>query len=564
MVWEIINRGEQWLGGDLIQHIYNNRNTDFKTQTNFNLNQLHHYQDLKDIDAACTRIARAIVEKEKIIIVGDYDSDGATSTALMMLALELFGSYNHSYVVPNRFEFNYGLSPELIQTMLDDKPSLIITVDNGISSLEGVDFANKHHIDVIITDHHLAPSSLPDALAIVNPNQPDDLFPSKALAGVGVAFYVMLALRQHLYEKKIIRDLPNMSQFLDLVALGTIADLVPMDYNNRILVFNGLKRIKSDPRVGVQQLIEQSKCDLAYLTSEDIGYQIAPKLNAAGRLKDISVGIQCLLSQDKSQAFSLVSQLCQLNSERKNLDQHMIKEAEQLLQNNTHHEPAIVLYQPDWHQGVIGILASKLKEKMYQPVFIFARTNDNELKGSGRSISGINLKEVLSMIHEKDASIMNGFGGHAMAAGLSIPIENIERFKQALFREISSYSSDLFKKTYASDGALFDADLSIQNALAIEANGPWGQTFEEPLFHGHFKIVDQTLIGGKHLKLNLRHFRGTRKIPAIIFNIDPDVWSEYETIEAIYRLKINRFRKQHLFQLQIIDAKKVTENLCIQ
>ena len=554
MEWTIKDRGKMWLGGDLMSHIYDNRHVQVD-DNEYILKNLLHYKHLKNIDTVCARLAHAIKSKQKIIIVGDYDTDGATSTSLMMEVLSLFGSNNHDYIVPNRFEFNYGLSAKLVEFILPKSPDLIITVDNGISSVEGVDFANKHNIDVIITDHHLAPSVLPNAFGIINPNQPDDHFPSKNLAGVGVAFYTLLALRQHLLDIGHLSSTPNMSQYLDLVAIGTVADVVPLDFNNRILVAQGIELIKNNPRVGVKALIHASNCDLKFLSSEDIGFHIAPKLNAAGRLKDISIGIQCLLSTNQSTADIHANQLKQLNTERKAMDQQMALDATYLIEE-AQKKSVITLYKPEWHQGVIGILASKIKEKTYKPTFVFAKTNDSELKGSARSIPGINLKVLLSKLDEEYPNLMNGYGGHAMAAGLSMNITNLENFSNLICKKLEeAFDPDTFQKVYLSDGILAESDISLKNALLIESNGPWGQGFDEPVFHGTFEITEQAILANKHLKLGLKVKNGNKTFPGIIFNVDVEQWSNIQWIEAIYKLKINRFKNRHQFQMLIVDAR---------
>lgn len=558
MSWVVKDRGEVWSKEvSLLDHIYRNRGVNKDYDPTLPIKKLEHFRTLKNIDSCAKRIFDAIKQAQNIVIVGDYDTDGATSTTLMMEALKLFGSNNHSYIVPNRFEFSYGLSKPLIMSFQDKKPDLIITVDNGISSFEGVDYANEQGIDVIITDHHLAGETLPNALAIVNPNQPDDTFPSKALAGVGVAFYVLLALRHYFKINDPSRSTPNMAQFLDLVALGTVADLVPLDENNRILVANGIKLIKTKPRPGIQALIEISKKSINHLTTDDIGFHIAPKLNAAGRLDDISIGIQCLMSHNTSQAMQFAHQLNSLNSTRKSLDQQMIIDAKSQMNQLSLDLPVMVLYQEDWHQGVIGILASKIKEEVFKPTFIFAKANSHELKGSARSIPGVNLKALLTKIDEKNPGLIISYGGHVMAAGLTLKHDNLSLFKEKLIEEMSIYDPSIFTKVYVTDGSLEDQDITIKQAINIESGGPWGQSFEEPLFYGRFNILEYKILGEKHLKLALQNINGTKSLPAILFNIDPEDYIHSTQIEAVYYIKINRFRNMHNIQLQIVDARAI-------
>lgn len=548
----------------ILSQIYAARGVRCQTDLEKDLKHLPAFDSLKGIQAAVVGIAKALQDNAHIMIIGDFDADGATSTALAVSALKAMGATNVSFLVPNRFLYGYGLTPELVDFAARSQPDLLITVDNGITSVSGVEKARALGIDVIITDHHLPGDELPQAAAIVNPNQHGDVFPSKCLAGVGVIFYVMLALRRHLqdsgfFEKHHIQ-VPNMAQFLDLVALGTVADVVPLDHLNRILVEQGLKRMRyGQTRPGILELIAISGKSYDALKSSDLGFSIGPRLNAAGRLDDMRIGILCLLSEDRNQAKELAYQLDSLNEERRHIEQTMRFEALEALQSlsgklkQRHLPVGLCLLDNQWHQGVIGILAGRLKEIYHRPVFIFARVSDSELKGSGRSVQGVNIRDILAEIDTYHPGLMNKFGGHAMAAGVSLDPRHFSLFQAAFEKTLSKYLSiDACQGELLVDGKLDTQDLSLSFAQLIADSGPWGQQFPEPLFEGEFDIVEQRLVGKKHLKLILRPIQNSKLLDAIAFNINPDEWPNQRVrrLRIVYALDINIY--QSIARLQLI------------
>ncbi len=549
----------------ILQRIYAARGVTQKTELDKQLQDLLPFTDLLGIEAASMRLVKALRQQERILIIGDFDADGATSSALAVSALRVLGAKEVSFLVPNRFQFGYGLTPGIIGLAEKRQPNLIITVDNGIASFEGVLAANQAGIDVLVTDHHLAGDSLPEACAIVNPNQPGDKFLSKSIAGVGVIFYVMLALRKQLrdiawFETQNIAE-PNMAQFLDLVALGTVADVVRLDQNNRILVEQGLKRIRSGAcRPGIQALIDIAKREAKYLREGDLGFAVAPRLNAAGRLDDMSLGIDCLLAETDAAARTFARELDELNLERRNIEGEMqaqaLKALEKLTSLGTAKDlPAVLcLLDKTWHQGVIGILAGRLKERYHRPVIAFAKTAENEIKGSARSIQQINIRDVLAAIDVKHPGLITKFGGHAMAAGLSLPPENFELFRAHLTDAIETELKDvLLEGVVLSDGSLSPRDFSVNFTKALQQAGPWGQQFEAPLFDDVFEILDQRLVGKNHLKLMLRHEAGGEALDAIAFNIDLETWPNQRArrLHAAYQLDMNVYRGRERLQLVI-------------
>lgn len=548
----------------LLQRLYGARGITQPALLEHEFSALLPYSALKGIDKATTRIEQALRAQEHIMIIGDFDADGATSTALAVSALKAFGAERVSFLVPNRFVFGYGLTEALVDAAQVSQPQLLITVDNGISSVEGVRHANALGIDVVITDHHLAGESLPDATAIVNPNQPDDHFKSKSLAGVGVIFYVMLALRRHLtdtgwFESKGM-PIPNMAQFLDLVALGTIADVVPLDQNNRILVQQGLKRIRQGfARPGIQSLIEIAGRDHRRLRSADLGFAVGPRLNAAGRLDDMSLGINCLLSESHDMAKPLALHLDGLNDERRLIEQDMKAQAFVALDSikdhlKEEHLPAgLCLMDPAWHQGVIGILAGRLKEKYHRPVIVFAEISEVELKGSARSVADVNIRDILAQINQDHPHLITKFGGHAMAAGLSISPASLEKFKICFAEEVSKhYPIERCKGEIWTDGPLAAGELTLDTAQLLEQSGPWGAQFPEPMFEGEFEIIQQRIVGQKHLKLTLKPLDGMQYVDAIAFNVHLEEWPNYRarTLRAVYTLDQNVY--QQITRLQLI------------
>src|SRR3990167_5918493 len=550
----------------ILQRIYSTRGITDTAQLDKSLQGLLPFSNLSNIDKACMRIAEALRCNQRILIIGDFDADGATSTALAVTALKQMGAQQVSYLVPNRFKFGYGLTPDIVEVAKLHMPNLIITVDNGINSIDGVELANQSNIDVLITDHHLAGNVLPDAYAIINPNQDGDNFASKAIAGVGVIFYVMVALRRYLttidwFSKNNLPE-TNMAQFLDLVALGTIADVVPLDQNNRILVNQGLTRIRRGlSRPGIFALIKISGRNYSSLRESDLGFAIAPRLNAAGRLDDMSIGIECLLSNTIDYANNLAAKLDSLNQERRLIETEMKEQALTAIGNiidkietGQHLPVSICLMDKDWHQGVIGILAGRLKERYHRPTIVFAYINETELKGSARSISTINIRDILAAIDSSNPGLISRFGGHAMAAGLSIRPDTLPEFQSAFLNEIQHYlqPSQCCGKLLT-DGPLSEDGFNIETALLLQAAGPWGQQFPEPCFDNIFELIDQRIVGGNHLKLMLTLPGSDVVLAGIAFNVDRKIWPNYRIKQAhiAYRLDINFYQGISRLQLMV-------------
>lgn len=559
----------------LLQRIYSARGITHASQLDKGLPHLLPYHGLSDIDKACTRLGLALEKGERILIIGDFDADGATSTALAVSALKAMGAAHVDYLVPNRFEFGYGLTPAIVEVAKTMKPHLIITVDNGISSIEGVAVATAEGIDVLITDHHLPGDELPKACAIVNPNQHQDGFLSKSIAGVGVIFYVMLALRRWLVNKnwfvqQAIPE-PNMAEFLDLVALGTVADVVALDQNNRILVNQGLTRIRQGKcRKGILALIAVAGRKPSQLRESDLGFAIAPRLNAAGRLEDMSLGIECLLCEKETTAQQLAEHLDNLNQERRVIEAEMKEQAFTIIEHLTNKMQAaetlpraLCLMDPSWHQGVIGILAGRLKERYHRPVIIFAKINDQELKGSARSVLRLNIRDALAAVDQKYPGLIIKFGGHAMAAGLSIAPNQLSAFRQAFIEEVSCHIDDSHcTGQLLTDGALEAHELSLETALLLQQSGPWGQQFPEPCFDNIFELIEQRLVGQQHLKLTLA-LPGTQVfIDAIAFNISLAEWPNHRAkyVRVVYKLDINLYQGRTRLQL-LIEAIKATSSM---
>lgn len=526
---------------------------------------LLHFNQLRGIERTVEILLEVKASGQKLLIVGDFDADGATSTAVLKLGLSMLGFSNVDFLVPNRFEYGYGLSPEIVELALANGAQCIITVDNGISSIEGVALAKQQGLTVVVTDHHLPPESLPDADAIVNPNLSDCQFPSKNLAGVGVAFYLLLALRAEQEKRGVYADnttlKPNIASMLDLVALGTVADVVPMDRNNRILVHQGIQRIRSGRcRPGISAILQIAKKSAHELQASDLGFVIGPRLNAAGRLDDMSVGIRCLLEEDSHKAYAIAAELDALNQERRQIEQDMQQDAaivmEQMQFSDEQRLPSgIALYQPDWHQGIVGIVAGRVKEKYFRPVFAFALQEDGLLKGSGRSISGLHLKDLLEEMSQRYPGLLKKFGGHAAAAGLTIAETDFQQFSD-VFEQLCSESLDenALQQVWHTDGALTHTELDMQFVQALQQAGPFGQAFPEPSFDGVFTLEDQRIVGAKHLKMQVRHEQGTL-LDAIAFNVDLEQWpnSNAQQVQLVYKLDINEFRGRRSLQL-IVDA----------
>ncbi|QYJ98401.1 single-stranded-DNA-specific exonuclease RecJ [Shewanella alkalitolerans] len=518
---------------------------------------------LKDVDKAAAIIADAMAKQQSILIVGDFDADGATSTSVCLLALRMMGAINVDYLIPNRFDYGYGLSPEIVQVARQKEAELLITVDNGISSIEGVAAAKALGMQVVITDHHLPGNSVPEADAIVNPNQLGCGFASKAIAGVGVAFYLMSALRAELrsrgwYQAQGIQE-PNLATLLDIVALGTVADVVSLDTNNRILVDAGLKRVRAGRcRPGITALLEVAKRNTSRIVASDFGFAVGPRLNAAGRLDEMALGVETLLCDDMMRARRMASELDGLNAERRELEtgmqQEALKSLESLSLNESELPWGIALYQQDWHQGVIGILASRIKDKYHRPVIAFAEAGEGEIKGSARSIKGLHMRDLLELINARHPGMIIKFGGHAMAAGLSLRAGEFERFAKAYDEAVRELlAPEQLTGEIVSDGELSPAQLNMALARELRSAGPWGQNFPEPIFDGVFRILQQRIVGERHLKLVLESECGQTMVDAIAFNVDLTTWPDatIQYAEVAYKLDINEFRGNESLQLMV-------------
>lgn len=525
---------------------------------------------LSGMEEMVGHLVTAINRQQRICIVADFDADGATSCAVAIKGLQLLGAGQVTFVVPNRFEYGYGLTPEIVDLAKLQNPAVIITVDNGISSIDGVRVAKELGMTVLITDHHLPGQTLPDADAIVNPNLDDDKFPGGALAGVGVMFYVLMALRNRLreqkwFEKSQIQE-PNLAQLLDYVALGTVADVVPLDQTNRVLVHQGLLKIRTGrSHPGIKALIEVSGRNPEAIFATDLGFALGPRLNAAGRMDDMSLGIQCLLTDDPALAKQLALQLDELNNDRREIEGQMKNEAMALLGEmkklDEHHLPAgVCLYDANWHQGVIGILASRVKDQIHRPVIAFAPAGKDEIKGSARSIPGVHIRDVLSDVAAAHPKLLSKFGGHAMAAGLSLKMRDYPPFALAFDEMVSKRLAmvDLEQKIY-SDGELTEQELTIEFAELLQNAGTWGQDFPEPLFDGVFDVIQSRIVGQRHLKLVLRKPFSELLIDGIAFYVDkPENWLGVRHIKAVYKLDINEFRGNRSVQFIVQYLEKIT------
>ena len=569
----------------VVARVYAARKIKRAEELQYGLEQLQQPSALRGMQQAVQLLSDALQKQQRILFVADFDADGATSCALGVRALRLMGAADVRYVVPNRFEFGYGLTPEIVNVAAQQQPDLIITVDNGISSVEGVARAKQLGIQVLITDHHLPGALLPAADAIVNPNQPGDEFSSKHLAGVGVIFYVMLALRTQLrttgwFAQKKIPE-PNLAQLLDLVALGTVADVVVLDHNNRVLVAQGLSRIREDRcQAGLRALIEVSQRQQDRLTAGDLAFALAPRLNAAGRLEDMSLGIECLLCNDYGQALTMAQRLDELNRERRSIESEMQIQALDALKamrldGNDALPYGLCLFDPDWHQGVIGILAARIKERTHRPVIAFALSNEHEIKGSARSVPGLHIRDALDSVAAQHPGLLTKFGGHAMAAGLTLRRADYDAFSAAFDLEVRKHLTETeLQRVMSSDGDLSADELQLELAEALRSAGPWGQGFPEPLFDGIFEVVSQRVVGDKHLKLVLRYPGDSRIFDAIAFNgathSPSDVQGRtnvaggrspgattMQRIHIVYRLDVNEYRGQRSLQLLIEHLETV-------
>ncbi len=529
------------------------RAIDSSNDIDYKLEKLIPYCELSFAESAANFILDMILAKKNILIIGDYDADGATATACAIKGLEKFGA-NVDFLVPNRFEDGYGLSVSIVEKALEKKPDLIITVDNGIASIEGVEKAKAHGVDVVITDHHLPGDALPNANFIINPNQKSCNFPSKNLCGVGVIFYLLIAIKSQAKKRKLFNknEEPRLSDLLDIVCLGTIADLVKLDFNNRLLVQFGMHIIRSgEGNFGIRAISQLSNRRLQNLKTSDLSFVIAPKLNAAGRLDDMSLGIKCLLAKTFDEALHHARRLLSLNTERRQIENEMKDSAlSKDILGQLENKKAIALYDVSWHQGIIGILASRIKEKFYRPTIIFAKDEEGRLKGSGRSISNFHLRDAIDLISKKNANLIMSFGGHAMAAGLTILENDFSLFEI----EFESVASDLLN---ANDLSIeFEIDHSILDDINIDGinlinSEIWGQGFQAPIFKDFFQVLDQKIIGGKHVKCTLKYKE--KKFSAIYFNHEQSL---ADKIETIYEIDINRYSGKEEIQLilrQIIN-----------
>jgi single-stranded-DNA-specific exonuclease len=548
----------------LLQRLYASRGVRSAQELERSVKGMLPWTQLNGVEKAVEMLHDAFQKGLHIVVVGDFDADGATSTALSVLALRALGYGNVSYLVPNRFEDGYGLSPEVVDQAHARGAQMIMTVDNGISSHAGVDHAHALGIPVLVTDHHLPGETLPAAEAIVNPNLRDCDFPSKSLAGVGVAFYLMLALRTFLRDKGWFDargiPAPNLAELLDLVALGTVADVVPLDANNRILTWQGLSRIRAGKcRPGIKALLEIANRDPQKLAASDLGFALGPRLNAAGRLDDMSVGVALLLCDNIGEARVLANELDALNQTRKEIEQGMQAEAltlcQQLERSADTLPGGLAMYHPQWHQGVVGILASRIKERFHRPVIAFAPTGDGTLKGSGRSIQGLHMRDALERLDTLYPGLILKFGGHAMAAGLSLEEARFEEFQQRFGELVTEWLDPaLLQGEVVSDGPLAAAEMSMEVAQMLRDAGPWGQMFPEPLFDGRFRLLQQRLVGERHLKVMVEPVDGGPLLDGIAFNVDTSIWPDngVREVQLAYKLDINEFRGNRSLQL-IID-----------
>jgi len=543
----------------LLRRLYASRNVAGAQELELSLDRLIPVGQLGGIDAAVALLCRHHALGSKIIVVGDFDADGATSTALVVRHLQRLGFKDVGFLVPNRFEYGYGLTPEIVRLAATQRPQLIITVDNGISSHAGVAEATLLGMETLITDHHLPALTLPAAAAIVNPNAPGDAFPSKSLAGVGVAFYLMAALTREMQRLAGSSRLPSVADLLDLVALGTVADLVPLDANNRVLVQQGLRRIRAGRTLpGIEALLEASGKSPGRVIASDLGFQVGPRLNAAGRLDDMSIGIRCLLTDDLNEARQLAGRLSQLNQDRRELEQQMQHEAMQAVadMSDAANLPlGLCLFDESWHQGVVGLVASRVKDRVHRPVIALARGDADSLKGSARSVPGVHIRDVLASISTRAPGLIEKFGGHAMAAGLTLPAARLAEFCDAFDAEVSRWMTlDDTTGVVHSDGELSAGELTLDIAHLLRQSGPWGQAFPEPLFDGCFDVRHIRVLGERHLKLEVRHDDGAICEAIAFRHFDSDdapTVAANSRVELAYRLDVNQYNGSERLQLVV-------------
>ena len=546
----------------LLRRLYAARGVTSDDQLTYTLKHLASPMDLRGVDRAVALLAEAITSQQRVLVLGDFDADGATSTAVAMLGLGMLGLNDIDFRVPSRFSDGYGLTPGIIHRLRDEDslPDLLVTVDNGISAVEGVGAARELGIRVVVTDHHLAGETLPDADAIVNPNQPGCPFLSKNAAGVGVMFYVLTALRKHLREQGLLPEpQPNLGNLLDLVALGTVADVVPLDHNNRIFVEQGLRRIRQgEARPGILALLEVAGRDHTEISSTDLGFVVGPRLNAAGRLDDMSVGIACLLADSRDEAQRLARELDTFNRERRTIEKDMKTQAQDLLASMSLDIEGLpwglALFDTDWHQGVIGILAARIREQTHRPTIAFAPDDNGEdIKGSARSIPGLHIRDVLAVVDARHPGMMKKFGGHAMAAGMTLSRGDLDAFSDAFDRAVrDTLRAEDLEAAITTDGPLSPDELHLETATLLKRAGPWGQHFPEPLFDGNFRVVSQRIVGENHLKLVLQPEEGGAIIDGIAFNTGPEVPDYTRTgARVVYKPDANTFRGRTNLQLLV-------------
>jgi single-stranded-DNA-specific exonuclease len=551
------------LGGDLhpvLQRIYSARGVRDATDLDVSLERLLPVGTLEGVMPA-VELLLSHRSQGRILVIGDFDADGATSTALVLRALRAWGFASADFLVPNRFEFGYGLTPEIVALAATRAPTLIMTVDNGISSHAGVADARARGIDVLITDHHLPGAELPAATVVVNPNLPGSRFGSRALAGVGVAFYVLAALQRSLQNASLLPPgAPSIATYLDLVALGTVADVVPLDLNNRVLVSQGLRRIRAGRCVpGIRALLDIANRRAPELSATDLAFSVGPRLNAAGRIDDMSIGIQCLLADDPGSVQSLAERLEELNQERKSIEARMQADALAALRRVTDFGPlqrnGVCLFDPSWHQGVVGLVASRVKDRLRRPVIAFALATQELLRGSARSVEGIHIRDVLDSIAARHPELISRFGGHAMAAGLTLERSQLDRFATAFDEEVTRWMSRTpGTDAVETDGELTVQEIALETARALRAGGPWGQAFPEPSFDGTFLVRESRVVGERHLKMWVEVPRTGRSFDAIAFNhigAQAQFVPPAGSVQLIYRLDVNEFQGEHRLQLLV-------------
>ena len=546
----------------VLQRIYAARGIRGASDLDISLERLHPVSTLEGIHAAVDLLLEHRVGG-RVLVVGDFDADGATSTALMIRALTAWGFESVDFLVPNRFEFGYGLTPEIVALAATRSPTLIVTVDNGISSIAGVAEARSRGISVLITDHHLPGERTPDANVIVNPNLPGSQFGSRALAGVGVAFYVLAAVKRRLDERKLTPPgAPSVSGFLDLVALGTVADVVPLDANNRVLVSQGLRRIRSGHCVpGISALLNIAAREICDLTATDLAFAVAPRLNAAGRIDDMSIGIRCLLADDVLEARKLAERLDEFNLERRTIEARMQAEALSAVRRlrdpgpEALHRSGVCLFDESWHQGVVGLVASRVKDRLRRPVIAFALAGDDQLRGSARSVPGIHIRDVLDAIAARQPGLISKFGGHAMAAGLTVERARLDLFARAFDEEVGRWAArSAGADAVETDGELAVQEIALETAYAVRVGGPWGQAFPEPCFDGVFTIRSTRIVGERHLKMWVEVPKTGRSFDAIAFNHieEPATFTAPEgAVQLVYRLDVNEYQGERRLQLLV-------------